>query len=99
MEASIDALAARVEDMSVKQVEEATVKVPLEMGHVRGMEEITGVFNKVEVSLILATGIRKYHKYQSLKGKQEEKDIISYKTAAKEIRHKQENINGVRPVL
>ena len=69
MAASIDALAARVEDMSVEQVEEATVKVTSEMGHVRGMEEITGVFDKAEVSLILATGIRKYHEYQSLKGK------------------------------
>ena len=69
MVASVDALAARVEDMSVEQVEEAAVKVTSEMGHVRGLEEITGVFNKAEVGLILATGVRKYHEYQSLKGK------------------------------
>ena len=47
------------------------------------MEEITGVFNKGEVALILACGVRKYQKYQALKGKQEEKDIISYRQLQK----------------
>ena len=83
MEDSVDALAAQVEDMSVEQVEEAAVKVISEMGNVREMEEITGVFDKAEIGLILATGIRKYHEYQSLKGKQEEKDIISYRQLQK----------------
>ena len=76
--ASIDTLAARVEDMLVKQVEEAAVRVTSEVGHMRGMEEITGVFDKSKVALILTCGVRKYHEYQSLKGKREEKDIISY---------------------
>ena len=78
MAASIDALALRVEDMSVEQVEEAAVRVISETGHVRGLEEITGVFDKGEVALILACGVRKYQEYQALKGKQEDKDIISY---------------------
>ena len=83
MAASIDALAARVEDMSVEQVEEAAVKVTSEMGHVRGMEEITGIFDKSEVALILACGVRKYQEYQALKGKREDKDIISYRQLQK----------------
>ena len=83
MAASIDALAARVEDMSVKQVEEVAVRVTSEVGHVRGLEEITRAFNKSEVALILACGVRKYHEYQSLKGKREEKDIISYRQLQK----------------
>ena len=66
MAASIDALATRVEDMSVKQVEEAVVRVTSEVGHVRGLEEITGAFDKSEVALILACGVCKYHKYQNL---------------------------------
>ena len=37
MAASIDALAARVEDMSVEQVEEAAVRVTSEVSHERGM--------------------------------------------------------------
>ena len=57
MAASLDALASRVEDMSVEQVEEAAVRVVSETGHVRGMEEITGVFDKGEVALILACGV------------------------------------------
>ena len=83
MAASIDALAARVEDMSVEQVEEAAVRVTSEVSHVRGMEEITGVFDKSEVALILACGVRKYQEYQALKGKREEKDIISYRQLQK----------------
>ena len=42
MAAFINALASRVKDMSVKQVEEAAVRVTSEVGHVRGLEEITG---------------------------------------------------------
>ena len=81
--ASLDALASRVEDMSVEQVEEAAVRVVSESGHVRGLEEITGVFDKGEVALILACGVRRYQEYQALKGKQEDKDIISYRQLQK----------------
>ena len=83
MAASLDALASRVEDMSVEQVEEAAVRVVLESGHVRGLEEITGVFDKSEVALILACGVRRYQEYQALKGKLEDKDIISYRQLQK----------------
>ena len=83
MAASLDALASRVEDMSVDQVEEAAVRVVAESGHVRGLEEITGVFDKGEVALILACGVRKYQEYQVLKGKREDKDIISYRQLQK----------------
>ena len=69
--------------MSVEQVEEAAVRVASETGHVRGLEEITGVFDKGEVALILACGVHKYQEYQALKGKWEEKDIISYRQLQK----------------
>ena len=83
MAASLDALASRVEDMSVDKVEEAAVRVVSETGHVRGLEEITGVFDKGEVVLILACGVRRYQEYQALKGKREDKDIISYRQLQK----------------
>ena len=83
MAASLDALASRVKDMSVEQVEEAAVRVVSETGHVRGLEEITGVFDKGEVALILACGVRRYQEYQALKGKREDKDIISYRQLQK----------------
>ena len=83
MAASLDALASRVEDMSVEQVEEVAVRVASETGHVRGLEEITGVFDKGEVALILACGVRRYQEYQALKGKREDKDIISYRQLQK----------------
>ena len=83
MAASLDTLASRVEDMLVEQVEEAAVRVASETGHVRGMEEITRVFYKGEVALILVCGVRKYQEYQALKGKREDKDIISYRQLQK----------------
>ena len=83
MAASLDALASRVEDMSVEQVEEVAVRVVSESGHVRGLEEITGVFDKGEVALILACGVCKYQEYQVLKGKREDKDVISYRQLQK----------------
>ena len=81
--ASLDALTSRVEDMLIEQVEEVAVRVVSETGHVRGLEEITGVFDKSEVALILACGVRKYQEYQALKGKREDKDIISYRQLQK----------------
>ena len=83
MAASLDSLASRVKDMSVEQVEEAAVRVVSESGHVRGLTEITGVFDKSEVALILACGVRRYQEYQALKGKREDKDIISYRQLQK----------------
>ena len=83
MAASVDTLAARVKDMTIEQVEEAAVRVTSEIGHVQGLEEIMGVFDKAEVGLILASGVRKYHEYQTLKGKRDEKDIISYRQLQK----------------
>ena len=83
MAASLDALASRVKDMSVEQVEEAAVRVVSESGHVRGLTEITGVFDKSEVALILVCGVCRYQEYQALKGKREDKDIISYRQLQK----------------
>ena len=83
MAASLDILASRVKDMSVEQVEEVAVRVVSESGHIRALEEITGVFDKSEVALILACGVCRYQEYQALKGKQEDKDIISYRQLQK----------------
>ena len=69
MAESIDALAARVEDMSTDQAEEAAVAITTKMGHVRGLSEIIQAFDQAEIGLILATGVRKMHEYQCLKGK------------------------------
>ena len=44
--------------MTTEQVEETAVQVTSEIGSVHGLEEITNIFDKSEVSLILATGIR-----------------------------------------
>ena len=79
MAKSIDALAARVKNMSVEPAEEVAVVITTEMGHVRGLSEVTQAFNKAEVGFISATGVRKVHEYQCLKGKREEVDIIPYR--------------------
>ena len=75
---AIDTLAARVGEMTMDQVSQAAATMVTEVGHLRGLHEITQAFDKAEVGLILATGVRKLHEYQCLKGKQEEVDIIPY---------------------
>ena len=75
---AVDALAAHVGEMTTEQVDQAATTVVTEMGHVRGLHEITQAFDKAEIGLILATGVRKLHEYQCLKGKHEEVDIIPY---------------------
>ena len=59
------------------------VRVVSESGHVRGLTEITNVFDKSEVALILACGVRRYQEYQALKGKREDKDTVSYRQLQK----------------
>ena len=65
---AIDTLATQVGEMTTDQVNQAAATVVTEVGHVRGLQEITQVFDKAEVGLILATGVRKHHEYQCLKG-------------------------------
>ena len=66
---AIDTLVARVGEMTMDQVSQAAATVVAEVGHIRGLHEITPAFDKVEVGLILTTGVRKLHEYQCLKGK------------------------------
>ena len=66
---AIDALAARVGEMTTDQASQAAATVVTEIGHIQGLHEITQVFDKAEVGLILAMGVRKLHEYQCLKGK------------------------------
>ena len=75
---AVDALAARVGEMTTNQVDQAATTVVTEMGHIQGLHKITQEFDKAEIGLILATSIRKLHEYQCLKGKREEVDIIPY---------------------
>ena len=75
---AIDALAARTGEMSTEQVGDAAVAVVSEIGHIKGLHEITQAFHQSKVGLILAVGVRKLHEYQCLKGKREEVDIMPY---------------------
>ena len=88
----VDALAAHVGEMSTNQVDQASTAVVTEMGHICGLSEITQVFNKAEIGLILATSVRKLHEYQCLKGKREEVDIIPYSQLEKKFGANRRNI-------
>ena len=88
----MDALAACVGEMSTDQVDQATTAVVTEMGHIRGLNEITQAFDRAEIGLILATGVRKLHEYQCLKGKWEEADIIPYSQLEKKFGANRRNI-------
>ena len=89
---AIDALAACVGDMNTDQVDQAATTVVTEMGHIRGLSKITQAFDKAEIGLILAAGVRKLHEYQCLKGKREEADIIPYSQLEKKFSVNRRNI-------
>ena len=66
---AIDALGARIGEMSTEQVGDAAAAVVMEMGHIKGLHEVMKAFDKSEIGLILAVGVCKLHEYQCLKGK------------------------------
>ena len=51
---AIDELAARTSEMSTEQVGDAAAAVVTELGHIKGLSDITKAFDKSEVALILA---------------------------------------------
>ena len=75
---AIDALAVWTSEMSMEQVGDAAAAVVTEIGHIKGLHEITKAFDKSKEGLILAVGVHKLHEYQCLKGKREEVDIMPY---------------------
>ena len=75
---AIDALAARTSEMSTEQVGDAAAAVVTEVGHIKGLQEITKAFDKNEIAMVLAVGVCKLHEYQCLKGQQKEEDILPY---------------------
>ena len=60
MAASLDALASRVEDMSVEQVEEATVRVISETGHVQTNSVLSGPPTPPKVEIYLRKATRRH---------------------------------------
>ena len=77
---TLDALNARVGDMSTMQVEDTVAQVASEITPIRGMDQVLKDFTREDIALILAIGVRKVQEYQFVKGLQEEKEISSYKT-------------------
>ena len=75
---AIDALAARTSEMSTEQVGDAAAAVVTEVCHIKGLQEITKAFDKNEIAMVLAVGVRKLHEYQCLKGQRKEEDILPY---------------------
>ena len=75
---AVDALATCVDEMMTDQVGQVAMAVVTEIGHIKGLHEITQAFDKAEVGLILATGVCRLYEYQCPKGKREEVDIMPY---------------------
>ena len=90
---AVDALATRVGEMGSDQMDQAAMTVVTEMGHIRGLNEITQAFDKAEIGLILATSVHKLHEYQCLKEKHKEADIIPYNQLQKKFGVNRQTIN------
>ena len=57
-------------------MDQAATTVVTEMGHIRGLNEITQAFDKAEIGLILATSVCKLHKYSSFISFQDGKTVM-----------------------
>ena len=89
---AVDAFTVHVGGMNTDQVDQAATAVVTEKGHIHGLSEIIQAFDRAEIGLILATGVRKLHEYQCLKGNLEEADIIPYSQLEKKFGTNRQNI-------
>ena len=54
---AVDVLARHVGEMGTDQMDQAAMTLVTEMGHIRGLNEITQAFDKAEIGLIVASGV------------------------------------------
>ena len=65
----LSALSTMVTGMTEEQVDETTARVATELGAVQGWQHITQSFDRAQIALVLAVGVRKVEEFEILKGK------------------------------
>ena len=72
-----------VTGMTEEQVDETTARVATELGAVQGWQHITQSFDRAQIALVLAVGVRKVEEFEILKGKRAKNDVTPFLRLAK----------------
>ena len=79
----LSALSTMVTGMTEEQVDETTARVATELGAVQGWQHITQSFDRAQIALVLAVGVRKVEEFEILKGKRAKNDVTPFLRLAK----------------
>ena len=79
----LSALSTMVTGMTEEQVGETTASVATELGAVQGLQHITQSFDRAQIALVLAVGVRKVEEFEILKGKRAKNDVTPFLRLAK----------------
>ena len=79
----LSALSTMVTGMTEEQVDETTASVATELGAVQRMQHITQSFNRAQIALVLAVGVRKVEEFEILKGRRAKNDVTPFLRLAK----------------
>ena len=79
----LSALSTMVTGMTEEQVGETTASVATELGAVQGWQHITQSFDRAQIALVLAVGIRKVEEFEILKGRRAKNDVTPFLRLAK----------------
>ena len=66
----LSTLSTMVMGMTEEQVDETAARVAMELGAVQGWQHIVNSFDRAQIALILAVGIRKIEEFEILKGRE-----------------------------
>ena len=79
----LSTLSTMVTGMNEEQVDEAAARVATELGAVQGWQHIVNSFDRAQIALLLAVGIRKIEEFEILKGKRARDDVTPFLRLAK----------------
>ena len=79
----LSGLSTMVTGMTEEQVGETTASVATELGAVQGWQHITQSFDRAQIALVLAVGVRKVEEFEILKGKRAKNDVTPFLRLAK----------------
>ena len=79
----LSTLSTMVTGMTEEQVDEMAVRVATELGAVQGWQHIANSFDRAQIAIILAMGVRKLEEFEILKGKHAKDDFTPFLRLAK----------------
>ena len=79
----LSTLSTMVTGMTKEQVDETAARVATELGTVQGWQHIVDSFDRAQIAIILAVGVRKIEEFEILKGKRAKDDVTPFLRLAK----------------